>query len=217
MLRDIAVYGAGGYGREIACLIKKINDREARWNFIGYFDDRVEAGTSISYGQIRGNMEVLNAWETELDVVFAISNAEVLQVLYRKVANPLVAFPNIIDPDTVFLDRDSLEMGQGNIVGAFCCFSCNNSLGNFNILNGSISFGHDARIGDFNILNPETRLSGGVVVGNVNFFGLRSAVLQYINVGDNTRVGAGSIVMRNTKDGFLYMGVPAKKYDVYSR
>lgn len=217
MTREIAIYGAGGYGREIACLLQKINTRQSTWKFIGFFDDSVPVGTDITYGKVLGNLDVLNAWNRTLDVVFAISNSGVLQTLYRKISNPLLSFPNIIDPDTVFLDKNSLKMGQGNIIGAFCCFSCNNTLGNFNILNGSISFGHDARIGDFNILNPETRLSGGVNVGNANFFGLRSAVLQYLNIGDNTSVGAGSIIMRNTKDGYLYMGVPAKKYDVYSR
>lgn len=37
-MRDIAVYGAGGFGCEIACLIKLVNEslRKARWNFIGF-------------------------------------------------------------------------------------------------------------------------------------------------------------------------------------
>ena len=32
-MRDIAVYGAGGFGCEIACLIKLVNEslRKARW------------------------------------------------------------------------------------------------------------------------------------------------------------------------------------------
>lgn len=40
-LKDIAVYGAGGFGREIACLIRLINEslEEPKWNFIGFFDD----------------------------------------------------------------------------------------------------------------------------------------------------------------------------------
>ncbi len=35
-MKDIAIYGAGGFGREVACLIKQINDslENPRWNFI---------------------------------------------------------------------------------------------------------------------------------------------------------------------------------------
>ena len=38
-MKDIAFFGAGGFGREVACLIKRINEKEPTWNFIGFFDD----------------------------------------------------------------------------------------------------------------------------------------------------------------------------------
>ena len=59
-------------------------------------------------------------------------------------------------------------------------------------------------------MQPETRISGGTTVGNNNFFGARSLVLQRIKIGNYTRIGAASVVMRNTKDNNLYFGNPAK-------
>ena len=38
-MRDIAIYGAGGLGREIACVLKKINMVTPTWNLLGFFDD----------------------------------------------------------------------------------------------------------------------------------------------------------------------------------
>ena len=38
-MKDIAIYGAGGFGREVASLIKRINRIENQWNFVGFFDD----------------------------------------------------------------------------------------------------------------------------------------------------------------------------------
>ena len=38
-MKDIAIFGAGGFGREVACLIKRINEKEPTWRFIGFFDD----------------------------------------------------------------------------------------------------------------------------------------------------------------------------------
>ncbi|MBQ1739289.1 MAG: transferase, partial [Clostridiales bacterium] len=35
----IAIYGAGGFGKEVACLIKRINDNGGDWELIGFFDD----------------------------------------------------------------------------------------------------------------------------------------------------------------------------------
>ena len=40
-MKDIAIYGAGGFGREIACLIQMINksEKKPKWNIVGFFDD----------------------------------------------------------------------------------------------------------------------------------------------------------------------------------
>ena len=49
-MRDIAIYGAGGLGREIACVLKKINMVTPTWNLLGFFDDGLEVGTKNEYG-----------------------------------------------------------------------------------------------------------------------------------------------------------------------
>ena len=60
-MKDIAIYGAGGFGREVACLIKRINEKEPTWNFIGFFDDNAELkGTRNEYGEVLGGMKELN-------------------------------------------------------------------------------------------------------------------------------------------------------------
>ncbi len=41
---NIAIYGAGGFGKEVACLIDRINDNGGKWNLIGFFDDTKPAG-----------------------------------------------------------------------------------------------------------------------------------------------------------------------------
>ena len=70
------------------------------------------------------------------------------------------------------------------------------------------------QIGDFNVLFPDTRISGETTIGNRNFFGARSFIAQRLKIGSDTRIGAGSIVLRNTKDGNLYMGNPALKINI---
>ena len=40
---------------------------------------------------------------------------------------------------------------------------------------------------------------------------INAIVLQNIKIGANTRIGANSVVMRNTKDHYLYFGNPARK------
>lgn len=216
-MNDIAIFGAGGFGREVACLIRLINDslEEPHWNLIGFFDDNNEIqGTANEYGKVLGGMEVLNKWETPLDIVIAVGNPQVVKKIAEGINNPLVAFPNIIAPSVIWLDNGNVRMGKGNVICSGCLVSCNVDIGDFNIFNGFIPIGHDTRIGNYNVIMPSCNISGGITMGNCNFMGVKSAVLQYLKIGDNTRIGAGSVVMRNTKDGYLYIGIPAQKMDV---
>ena len=91
---------------------------------------------------------------------------------------------------------------------------CNVEIGNFNIFNGFVPIGHDTTIGNYNVVMPSCNISGGIKMGDCNFMGVKSVVLQYLKVGNNVRIGAGSVLMRNAKDGFLYIGTPAVKYDL---
>lgn len=214
-MRNIAIYGAGGFGKEVACILDKINEQESTWNLLGFFDDGIEKGMEVSrYGKIIGGMEELNSWEEEISIVFAIGLPRILSLLVAKIQNPKVNFPNIIHPEVFFADKRTLKMGRGNVIVRACSFSCDVTLGDFNQLNSISSLAHDVEVGSFNVFMPLSRISGGTKIGNLNLFGIGSVILQYLKIGDNTRISAGSYVMRNTKDGFLYAGNPAKKYDI---
>jgi sugar O-acyltransferase (sialic acid O-acetyltransferase NeuD family) len=210
MAKDIFIYGFGGFGREIASIIQAINQISPQWNILGFIDDGVPAGTQNKYGNVIGTREFLNNYEKPVAVVMAIATPRILKLIIPKITNPLVSFPNIIAPTVLIFDKETFKMGQGNVLCHNCRMSCDVTLGNFNLLNGAVSLGHDVKAGDFNVMQPETRISGETTVGDVNFFGVRSLVLQGLRIGNNTRIGTGSVVMRKTKDGMTYFGNPAK-------
>lgn len=208
-MKDIAIYGAGGFGREVACLLKRINGQEPTWNLIGFFDDGKECGFQTGYGKVLGGIEQLNAFSSSLSVVIAIGSPKTVEKIVQKIRNPLVDFPNIFSPDTIFLDENAVSFGKGNLVCSGCLYSCNIKVGDFNTFNGFITVGHDAVIGNFNSLMPAVRISGEVHVGNRNFFGVSAVILQQISIGNDTVIGANSTILRKTKDGNTYVGNPA--------
>lgn len=209
-MKDIVIYGAGGFGREVACLIQTINKVNTEWNFIGFIDDEQESGTCCEYGQVLGGLQYLNTYDRKLAVVIAIGSSAALQDLSTRIVNPKIYFPNMIAPGVIFHDENSVLLGKGNIILFHSIISCNVRLGNFNLLNNDVMVGHDSEIGDFNVLNPSTRISGNVRIGDMNFFGVCSVILQKLIIGNNTRIAANSCVMRNTKDKGLYIGTPAQ-------
>lgn len=208
-MKDIAIYGAGGLGREVACLINIINQQEKKWNFIGFFDDGKVIGDENEYGKILGGIKELNNWQKSLSIAIAIGSPNIIQVIVSKISNPNIDFPNIIAPDTKWLDQANTSMGRGNIICSNCLISCNVHLGNFNLLNGLITIGHDVHIGDYNALMPAVRVSGEVTINQKNFFGVSSIILQQIKIGSNIVLGANSVLIRKPKDNSTYLGNPA--------
>ncbi len=215
-MKDIAIIGAGGFGKEVACLINIINEEKPTWNFIGFFDDKESLkGQMIScFGKCLGNTEDLNRYDKELDVVIAIGNPHIIKKVVGEITNPLVSFPNIIHPNVKCADERVFNIGKGNIIQGGTFFSCDVKVGDFNVMNGNVVFGHDAEVGSFNTFMPAVKVSGEVKIGNENFFGISSIVLQQIKIGDNIRLGAGSVLMTKPKNGNLYIGNPAKKFEI---
>ena len=214
--KDIAIYGAGGFGREIACLVEMVNKamKEERWNLVGFFDDSLEAGQTNEYGKVLGGMAALNGWPSPLSVVIAIGSPTAIEKVVKGIVNPNIEYPNIIAPNVEFLDKDNVKLGKGNIICSDCFISCNVTLGDFNAINGGVRIGHDTSIGNCNAIMPSCNISGGVQMGNGCFMGVKSVVLQFLKVGNHVRIGANSLLMRNAKDDKLYMGSPAKKIEV---
>lgn len=215
-MKDIAIFGAGGFGREIACLIIRINKKQPNtWNFIGFFDDDKEIwGSKKEYGEVLGGIAKLNAWNKELALVVTIGNPQVLHRIVDGIANPNIYYPNIIDPTVDFLDPENVRMGKGNVICAKCFVSCNVEMGDFNLYNVGDGIGHDACIGNYNVIMPNVNISGGVKIGDENMLGVKSTVLQYLKIGNQVKLGANSLLMKNTKDGLLYIGTPAKKLEL---
>lgn len=213
-MKRIAIYGAGGFGRETACLLREINEITPTWDFVGFFDDGAPAGTRNNQGQILGDMDALNAWNGELSLVFAIASPKTIEALSGKISNPNIAFPNIVAPTARIMDPATLALGRGNVISHQSVISCDVELGNFNLFNTQIYIGHDSRIGDFNMFNPCVRISGNVTAGNRNFFGVSSVVLQGVSLGNDVTLGANSVLVRTPKDGKTYIGNPATLFDI---
>lgn len=213
-MKDIAIFGAGGYGKEVACTIRDINEaKKGDWNIVGFFDDGKPKGMDVShYGKVLGGMDELNAYAKELAIAIAIGSPKSLRKVRQRITNPNVTFPNIIAPNFGIADKEAFSIGEGNIIGGGCWASCDVSIGSYNILNADIVIGHDAQIGNYNVLMPDIRVSGEVSIGDGNLLGVGSIILQQIQIGDGVHLGAGAVLLTKPKNNSTYIGNPAKLF-----
>ena len=213
--KRIAIYGAGGLGREVACGIQRINRAgKGNWELVGFYDDAKPKGYKVSHlGEVLGGMDELNTMDQPLALAIAVGSPSSRMMIHDRITNPMISFPNLISPSFKVLDPSTFKIGQGNIIQDNCSVTCDVEIGDYNVLNGSNVLGHDVKVGNFNVMMPGVRLSGEVIIGDCNLLGVDSVVLQRVMVGDNVTLGAGSVLMTKPKDGHTYIGVPAKKFD----
>jgi len=105
----------------------------------------------------------------------------------------------------------TVEMGQGNFIGAGAVVASNVQLGDFNFVNRSASIGHDTEILHYNHFGPGCTVAGGCKIGKRNFLGTQSALINNVKIGDDVTVGAGGIVIKDILESGTYAGVPARK------
>lgn len=213
LMKDIAIYGAGGFGRETACLIREINEVSPTWNFVGFFDDGIPAGTQTPRGKILGGLDALNSHNGDLSLVFAIADPQILKTLVKNIQNPNIEFPNLIAPDVYFYDRNSVTMGRGNIINTRSAISSDCVFGDFNLSVFDNVFGHDSQIGNFNVFFTGTRISGNVKIGDENIFGASSTVLQNLKIGNGNTLAASSLLVTPIGNDASCIGVPATKFN----
>lgn len=215
-MNKIAIYGAGSYAQEIACLINKINAKRnkelGQWDFIGYFDDDMSLwNKELLYGRVLGGIESLNHYIGRLNVIIGIANVKIIKMIVSKIDNCNIEYPNIIDPDTSFTHKDSFKVGKGNVIGEGCRIGPNVNIGDYNIIVNDSIFGHDVIVGNFNVFFPAVRLSGKVKVESYNTFGVRTTILPGLNVASKNKFAPGCIMYSNAESGFMYSGNPARK------
>lgn len=193
-------------------MLKKINEIEGNtWNLIGFFDDGKEIGQDVShFGKILGGIQELNQWETPINIALCFGNPNTVYTVKNKITNRNIDFPNLISPDFYIADEKTFKIGEGNIIKGHCGVTTEVHIGNFNLFNGDVSIGHNVSIGNYNTIMPGTRISGEVVIGNQNLLGADCFIKQQIKIGNNVTISPLSALLTKPKNGYTYIGNPAK-------
>jgi sugar O-acyltransferase (sialic acid O-acetyltransferase NeuD family) len=207
-MEKIAIYGAGGFGKDVLFLLETINKVDPKFDFVGFFDDEVDKDTIVCEYPVLGNTKELNQYTEPLQIIFAINEMGKVQKLVSSISNPNITFPNIAHPNS-YVDFSTLALGMGNVFNINVIVSKDVQIGSFNSFNTRVALGHNVIVGDFNHFSPNAQISGGVEIGSNNTFGLNSSIIQNKKVGNNNKVGACSLIIRNVTDDNSVFGIPA--------
>ncbi|MBQ4313167.1 MAG: acetyltransferase [Clostridia bacterium] len=207
-MKDILIVGAGGFGREMLQFLKDINKTEKRWNIKGFLDD---------------NLAALDGYECDHRVVGRISDWQpseneefVCAVAFPKIKEKVVSclkgkgarFVSVIHPTAYIGDFN--KIGEGLVMFPHSYISVNTKIGDFVTLLYS-HIGHDAEIGDYSTVCGQCGINGHVTIGKRVFVGSNVGTVPGVTIGDDTWIGAGSVVVSDIRPGVTVVGNPAKR------
>jgi sugar O-acyltransferase (sialic acid O-acetyltransferase NeuD family) len=204
----IAVYGAGGFAREVAWLAEQCG-LDVRC-FID--DDPRNHGKMLNDIPIMSLTDCAAAF-TGIGVAAGIGSPTSRRaVIDRAIANGLRPW-SLIHPRVEISKH--VEFGAGVVVCAGNILTTNIIVRDHVQINLDCTVGHDVVLEEYATLAPGVHVSGYVHIGRGAYIGTGAAIIngtaeQPLVVGDGAVVGAGACVTRSIEPGVTAVGVPAK-------
>lgn len=209
-VKDLYIIGAGGFGREVAWLVERMNQQQLVWKLCGFIDDDVDVYGSVIDGYtVLGGCSILAELDADFWVVCAVGDARVRQKVIEKVRGyEYLRFATLIDPDAKVSSR--VDIGEGTVICAGNIITVDIHIGAHCIINLDCTVGHDVKLEDFVTLYPGVHVSGCVDVGKCTELGTGAQIIQKKNIGAYTIIGAGSVVITDIPSYCTAVGSPAK-------
>ena len=207
-MKNLIIIGARGFGREIYHLAKQCKGFSSTFEVKGFLDDKADALDGLCcYPKILGAVETYAIQPNDMfvcalgDTKYKKHYIEIIRGKggeYQSLIHPSA----IVSPDTV--------VGQGCLILANVLVSCEVQIGDFVTLQPFCAIGHDAQIGAFAHLNAYAFMGGFSKLEEGVSLHTGAKVLPHKKVGAWATVGAGSVVLRNVKEGQTVFGMPAQ-------
>ncbi|WP_407405499.1 acetyltransferase [Chryseobacterium sp.] len=209
-MKNIAIFGAGGFGREVKTIIDKINSIHPNtYNFLGFYDDGFEKDTLINGYPVLGGITDINSIKESICLLISIGDPKIKHKIISKISNKNVEFPSIIHPNSS-ISNDAVKMGKGCIICEGTIITCNIEIGDFVILNLMCTVGHDTIIDNYCAFMPSVNISGEVHIYSSVYVGTGAKIINLLEIGENTIVGAGAVVSKSLPANCTAVGIPAK-------
>lgn len=209
-MKPLLIIGAGGVGREATLIVEAINRVHPTWDLLGFIDDFTAVGTEYNGVSVLGPLDILTQYKEPIYVVCAIANYTVKKKIIMKIKEfyPWVKFAKLIHPKVDL--NPFMSIGEGCIIYQQVMMTVDVILGDHVIVCASTGIGHDSVIKDYCDILWNCNISGHVTLEEGCFIGSGATIVQGLKIGPQTKVGAGSVVLKSTYGYCTVVGVPAK-------
>ncbi|WP_161499247.1 NeuD/PglB/VioB family sugar acetyltransferase [Flavipsychrobacter stenotrophus] len=209
MKSNIVLFGGGNHLQYSLDII----EREGKYNVVGIIDSVQPIGAILFGYKVIGRQENLSVLITEYGFdagLITVGDNWIRMAIHDAIIEqlPNFRFVNALHPSVII--GNNVQMGTGIIAMAGCIFNPGAKVGDFTFFATGAQIEHDCEIGDYASISAGTILGGHVKIGKFSAVTLNVTVVDRLTIGENTVVGAGSLVTKSLPDNVLAYGMPAK-------
>lgn len=208
-MKNIVLIGGGNQAHYTIDIVEK----EGKYNIIGIIDSVHNIGSDRFGYKIIGRQEdikeLIKTYDIEGGVISIGDNwgryyvsQQILDII------PNFKFINAIHPSVII--GNNVEIGCGVVAMAGCIFNPKSKIGDFTFFATGAQVEHDCIIENYASISAGSVTGGYVKLGKYSALTLGVTVLDRISIGENSVVGAGSLVLKDLPDNVLAYGNPCK-------
>ena len=202
----LGIYGAGGLGREVYILAKKINNLKHCWDEIVFIDD-VNDISEIQGKKVFKFVDLIKE-HLNLEIVIGVGEPSVRQAMFNKVKEYNNNLATLIHPG-IYID-ETTTIGEGVIICEGVTITCDVIINDNAYIQPHAVIGHDITIGKHSVIGSNCQIGGRCKIGDRVFMGFLSGIKEDITVGNDVICAAGAIVFRDLQDEVIAVGNPAR-------
>ena len=207
-MKNIVLIGGGNQAHYTIDII----EREGKYNIVGIIDSIHEVGSDRFGYKILGRqediVEIINQHQIQGGLI-TIGDNWIRHIVSDQILKllPNFEFVNAIHPSVII--GNNVKLGVGITAMAGVIFNPKSSIGNFTFFATGAQIEHDCIISDFASVSAGSVTGGYVKLGKFSALTLGVTVLDRLEIGENTVVGAGSLILKSLPSDVLVYGNPA--------
>jgi sugar O-acyltransferase (sialic acid O-acetyltransferase NeuD family) len=208
-MKNIVLIGGGNQAHYTIDIIEK----EGKYNIVGIIDSIHDVDSDRFGYKIIGRQENISQIIKEYNVeggVISIGDNWSRYYVYNQIKElaPDLEFVNAIHPSIVI--GNNVTLGKGIVAMAGCIFNPKSFIGNFTFFATGAQVEHDNYIDDFSSISAGSITGGYVKLGKYSAVTLGVTIIDRVEIGENTVIGSGSLVIKSIPNDVLAYGNPAK-------
>lgn len=200
----LAIYGLGGYGREVASFARRMGD-------VWFVTDSLgDQGKLLNGVPVIGFEQLV---EHSLPTCIAVADASVRRRLAEKCREAGIPESSVYAPTSI--RGDGVVLGGGSILSDMTICTADATIGRHFHANIYSYIAHDCVIGDFVTLAPRVCINGNTIIEDDVYIGTGAVLRQGtmdkpLRIGRGAVVGMGAVVTKDVPPGVTVIGSPAR-------